>query len=83
MSVVKSLAAASRTANSMNSARSTTGAWGSGSRSASGGSPRVARFASVPVKTIYGARSHYRPFRDTWITSWLSVWYKTLDSDAS
>jgi glycosyltransferase involved in cell wall biosynthesis len=45
--------------------------------------PRVARFASVPVRTIYGARSHYRPFRDTWVTSWLSVWYKTLDSEAS
>ncbi len=45
--------------------------------------PRVRRFATVPVKTIYGARSHYRPFRDTWITSWLSVYYKTLDSDAS
>jgi glycosyltransferase involved in cell wall biosynthesis len=42
--------------------------------------PRVARFAVVPVKTIYGAgtRSHYRPFHDTWVTSWLSVWYKTL-----
>ena len=45
--------------------------------------PRVRRFAAVPVKTIYGVRSHYRPFRDTWVTSWLSVWYKTLDSDAS
>lgn len=45
--------------------------------------PRVRRFASVPVKTIYGVRSHYRPFRDTWITSWLSVYYKTLDSDAA
>jgi glycosyltransferase involved in cell wall biosynthesis len=45
--------------------------------------PRVRRFASVPVRTIYGVRSHYRPFRDTWITSWLSVYYKTLDSDAS
>ncbi len=45
--------------------------------------PNVRRFASVSVKTIYGARSHYRPFRDTWITSWLSVYYKTLDSDAS
>ena len=45
--------------------------------------PRVLHFATVPVKTIYGARSHYRPFRDTWITSWLSVYYKTLDSDAS
>jgi glycosyltransferase involved in cell wall biosynthesis len=45
--------------------------------------PYVRRYASVPVKTIYGARSHYRPFRDTWVTSWLSVYYKTLDSDAS
>jgi glycosyltransferase involved in cell wall biosynthesis len=45
--------------------------------------PCVRRFAAVPVKTIYGVRSHYRPFRDTWITSWLSVYYKTLDSDAS
>jgi glycosyltransferase involved in cell wall biosynthesis len=45
--------------------------------------PRVRRFAAVPVKTIYGAHSHYRPFRDTWVTSWLSVFYKTLDSDAS
>ncbi|HTS01053.1 MAG TPA: glycosyltransferase family 2 protein [Thermoanaerobaculia bacterium] len=45
--------------------------------------PRVARFVSVPVRTIYGGRSHYRPFRDTWVTSWLSVYYKTLDSDAS
>ena len=45
--------------------------------------PRVRRFAAVPVRTIYGVRSHYRPFRDTWITSWLSVYYKTLDSDAS
>ena len=37
----------------------------------------------MPVRTIYGAaRSHYRPFRDTWVTSWLSVYYKTLDSDA-
>ncbi|MEO8585308.1 MAG: glycosyltransferase family 2 protein [Acidobacteriota bacterium] len=45
--------------------------------------PLVKSFVTVPVKTIYGARSHYRPFRDTWITSWLSVYYKTLDSDAS
>jgi glycosyltransferase involved in cell wall biosynthesis len=46
--------------------------------------PHVERFATVPVKTIYGpARSHYQPFRDTWVTSWLSVYYKTLDSDAS
>lgn len=45
-------------------------------------SPHVTRFACVPVKTIYGARSHYRPFRDTWVTSWLSVHYKTTGSDA-
>jgi glycosyltransferase involved in cell wall biosynthesis len=46
--------------------------------------PNVERFATVPVRTIYGpARSHYRPFRDTWVTSWLSVYYKTLDSDTS
>jgi len=46
-------------------------------------SPRVARFAVVPVRTIYGAgtRSHYRPFHDTWVTSWLSVWYKTLGGE--
>ena len=44
--------------------------------------PRVTRFAVVPVKTIYGpAKSHYRPFHDTWVTSWLSVWYKTLGGE--
>jgi glycosyltransferase involved in cell wall biosynthesis len=43
--------------------------------------PRVERLAIAPIQTIYGtAKSHYRPFRDTWITSWLSVWYKTLGS---
>ena len=46
--------------------------------------PRVARFAVVPVKTIYGgAKSHYRPFHDTWVTSWLSVYYKTLGGEDS
>ncbi len=44
--------------------------------------PRVKKLAIVPIRTIYGAgTSHYRPFRDTWITSWLTVWYKTLGSD--
>ncbi len=44
--------------------------------------PRVKKLAIVPIRTIYGAgRSHYRPFRDTWITSWLTVWYKTLGGD--
>ena len=46
--------------------------------------PRSWSVSGRPVKTIYGpARSHYRPFRDTWVTSWLSVYYKTLDSDVS
>ncbi|HQR67931.1 MAG TPA: hypothetical protein PLB02_11095, partial [Thermoanaerobaculia bacterium] len=44
--------------------------------------PHVRRFAVVPVRSIYGAgASHYRPLRDTWITSWLTVWYKTLGGD--
>lgn len=43
--------------------------------------PHVTRFACVPVRAIYGVRSHYRPFRDTWVTSWLSVHYKTTGSD--
>jgi glycosyltransferase involved in cell wall biosynthesis len=45
--------------------------------------PRVERLAIVPIRTIYGSSpGHYRPFRDTWITSWLSVWYKTLGRGA-
>lgn len=45
---------------------------------------RVRHFASVPVKSIYGAeRRHYRPFRDTWVTSWASVHFKTTGSDES
>jgi glycosyltransferase involved in cell wall biosynthesis len=43
--------------------------------------PYVRRFATVPVQTIYTGTTHYRPFRDTWATSWLSVWFKTLGSD--
>lgn len=43
--------------------------------------PHVRRFATVPVRTIYTGTTHYRPFRDTWTTSWLSVWFKTLGSD--
>jgi glycosyltransferase involved in cell wall biosynthesis len=44
--------------------------------------PHVRRLAVVPVRTIYGVgRSHYRPLRDTWVTAWLTVWYKTLGSD--
>jgi hypothetical protein len=33
------------------------------------------------VRVIYGGTSHYRPFRDTWITSWASVYYKVFDLD--
>ena len=41
--------------------------------------PYVRRFEVVPVRTIYGVgSSHYRPLRDTWVTAWLTVWYKTL-----
>ena len=42
----------------------------------------VPRFASVPVKAIYAdARSHYRPFRDTWKISWGAVYYKVFEVD--
>lgn len=44
--------------------------------------PHVRRFASVPVKAIYtDARSHYRPFRDTWTVSWGAVYYKVFEVD--
>jgi hypothetical protein len=46
--------------------------------------PHVRRLAVVPVRSIYGEeRRHYRPFRDTWVTSWLTAHYKTTGSDAS
>jgi glycosyltransferase involved in cell wall biosynthesis len=47
-------------------------------------SRRLRRFEVVPVRSIYitGPR-HYRPFRDTWVTAWASVHFKTLDSDES
>ena len=41
----------------------------------------VRRFAHVPVRAIYGGRSHYRPFRDTWIISWGAVYYKVFEMD--
>jgi glycosyltransferase involved in cell wall biosynthesis len=42
----------------------------------------VRRFASVPVRAIYAdARSHYRPFRDTWKISWGAVYYKVFEVD--
>ncbi len=51
-------------------------------------SPHVRRLAIVPVRSIYGGEGgrhsrHYRPFRDTWVTSWLSVHFKTTGSDGS
>lgn len=46
--------------------------------------PVLRRFAVVPVRSIYSTgHRHYRPFRDTWVTSWLSVHYKTTGSDVS
>jgi glycosyltransferase involved in cell wall biosynthesis len=41
----------------------------------------VARLCHVPVRAIYGAPSHYRPFRDTWIISWGAVYYKVFETD--
>jgi glycosyltransferase involved in cell wall biosynthesis len=47
-------------------------------------SRRLRKLAVVPVRSIYltGPR-HYRPFRDTWVTAWLSVHFKTTGSDES
>jgi glycosyltransferase involved in cell wall biosynthesis len=41
----------------------------------------VKRFRHVPVRTVYGGPSHYRPFRDTWIISWAAVYYKVFECD--
>ncbi len=47
-------------------------------------SRQLSRFEVVPVRTIYATgHRHYRPFRDTWVTSWLSVHFKTTGSDES
>ncbi len=47
-------------------------------------SHRVRNLAIVPIRSIYGdGRRHYRPFRDTWVTSWLSVYFKTVGNDRS
>ena len=44
--------------------------------------PYVRRLRHVPVRAIYdSARSHYRPFRDTWIISWGAVYYKVFEVD--
>lgn len=47
-------------------------------------SRRLRKFEVVPIRSIYltGPR-HYRPFRDTWVTAWLSVHFKTTGSDES
>lgn len=41
----------------------------------------VSRVANVPVRAVYGGPSHYRPFRDTWVISWGSVYYKVFECD--
>ena len=44
--------------------------------------PHVLRLRNVPVRAIYSsARSHYKPFRDTWIISWGAVYYKVFEVD--
>jgi len=43
--------------------------------------PRLSRIASIPVRAVYGGPSHYRPFRDTWVISWGSVYYKVFECD--
>jgi glycosyltransferase involved in cell wall biosynthesis len=44
--------------------------------------PHVARLRHAPVRAIYSsARSHYKPFRDTWIISWGAVYYKVFEVD--
>jgi glycosyltransferase involved in cell wall biosynthesis len=41
----------------------------------------VKRFREIPVRVVYGGRSHYRPFRDTWLISWGAVYYKVFETD--
>lgn len=43
--------------------------------------PRLDRIRNVPVRAVYGGPSHYRPFRDTWIICWGSVYYKVFEVD--
>ncbi|HET9796298.1 MAG TPA: glycosyltransferase family 2 protein, partial [Thermoanaerobaculia bacterium] len=44
--------------------------------------PLVPRFATVPIRAIYGGPSHYRPFRDTWKISWGAVFIQVFELDA-
>ncbi len=46
------------------------------------GAPFVPRFATVPIRAIYGGPSHYRPFRDTWKISWGAVFIQVFELDA-
>jgi glycosyltransferase involved in cell wall biosynthesis len=41
--------------------------------------PLLDGFATVPIRAIYGATSHYRPFRDTWKISWGAVFIKVFE----
>ena len=43
--------------------------------------PWVPRFATVPIRAIYGGPSHYRPFRDTWKISWGAVFIQVFELD--
>ena len=43
--------------------------------------PHLRRFRHVPIRAIYGGSSHYRPFRDTWVISWGTVYYKVFEMD--
>ena len=43
--------------------------------------PFVRRFATVPIRAIYGGPSHYRPFRDTWKISWGAVFIKVFETE--
>lgn len=44
----------------------------------------IHRLEAVPIQSIYGVGGrHYRAFRDTWVTAWLSAHYKTTGSDES
>lgn len=44
--------------------------------------PFVRRFATVPIRAIYGGPSHYRPFRDTWKISWGAVFIKVFETES-
>jgi hypothetical protein len=41
--------------------------------------PHLSRIATVPIRAIYGAPSHYRPFKDTWKISWGAVFVQVFE----